>query len=193
MPGSQLGRGNWPLYLNDTLGHQLKPAVSAHPLPAMDTALEYPVLKQEGQAAVLSFKVLGRGRLLSFTPSDNEGDLSTSAMSSPRPLGREVFVLAAVTRPHKGIRVCGTTSQNVQIQNSEQFILQVSYCQNCFPPQHRLLGIKRSAGARCVKDNTTEIRHRTLTAELTACARCTAYLRKEKQHKKSASLFFLAI
>lgn len=36
------------LCLNDTLGHQLKPAVSAHPLPAMDTALEYPVLKQEG-------------------------------------------------------------------------------------------------------------------------------------------------
>lgn len=51
MPGSQLGRGkytDWPLCLNDTLGHQLKPAVSAHPLPAMDTALEYPVLKQEG-------------------------------------------------------------------------------------------------------------------------------------------------
>lgn len=43
------GKGqDWPLCLNDTLGHQLKPAVSAHPLPAMDTALEYPVLKQEG-------------------------------------------------------------------------------------------------------------------------------------------------
>lgn len=106
MPGSHLGRGkytDWPLCLNDTLGHQLKPAVSAHPLPAMDAALEHPVLKQEGQAAVLSFKVLGRSRLLSLAPSDNEGDLSTSAMSSPRPSGREVFVLAAVTRPHKGI------------------------------------------------------------------------------------------
>lgn len=44
---------------------------------------EYPVLKQEDRQQSLSFKVLGRSRLLSFIPAANEGNLSTSATSSP--------------------------------------------------------------------------------------------------------------
>ncbi|EOB02356.1 hypothetical protein Anapl_02380 [Anas platyrhynchos] len=44
---------------------------------------EYPVLKQEDRQQSLSFKVLGRSRLLSFIPAAKEGNLSTSATSSP--------------------------------------------------------------------------------------------------------------
>lgn len=39
---------------------------------------------------------------------------------------------------------------------------------------------KWSAGMRCVEKNTTEIRRRTPTAGLTACARCRVYLGEKK-------------
>lgn len=53
----------------------------------------------------------------------------------------------------------------------------------------RPLETRWSAGMRCV-ENITQIRRRTPTAELIACARCTVYLREEKNKNTRNHLFF---